>query len=247
MSINLRSNSSTSPIYPLSNQSRINMAEAGAGTGAGAGAPVVVAPVVICNENQLTGNFNPGTVAGQKIFLEKTKGLATAEQLPLSNASAPKIMEFLKMKEQLMGTVVTGVPTVYTVGAGSSPMNLIHQSPLISLDIVQRGAHVTFGTALADGDAILAQPCISVALDPENNNADEAKLYNRLHVNVVVEIVKNFLTPNGWDYLMLQQQNVSFPDITGMKSYDGPTMLKVLLNEIDPTASVNVELHRQAI
>ena len=79
MSINLRSNSSTSPIYPLSNQSRINMAEAGAGTGAGAGAPVV-----ICNENQLTGNFNPGKVAGQKIFLEKTKGLATAEKFPLS-------------------------------------------------------------------------------------------------------------------------------------------------------------------
>ena len=54
--------------------------------------------VVIRNENPLTGNFNPGTVAGQKIFLEKTKGLATAGQFPLSNASATKIMEFLKMK-----------------------------------------------------------------------------------------------------------------------------------------------------
>ena len=112
MSIKLCSNSSAPPIYPLPNQPRINMTAAGAG----AGAPAVATPVVIWNENPLTGNFNPGTVAGQKIFLEKTKGLATAEQLPLSNASAPKIMEFLKMKEQLMGTVVTGVPTVYTLG-----------------------------------------------------------------------------------------------------------------------------------
>ena len=32
-----------------------------------------------------------------------------------------------------------------------------------------------------------------------------------------------------------------------MKIYDGPTMLKFLLDEIDPTASVNVELHFQAI
>ena len=32
-----------------------------------------------------------------------------------------------------------------------------------------------------------------------------------------------------------------------MKSYDGPTMLKVLIEDIDPTASVNVELHRQAV
>ena len=48
-----------------------------AAAGAGVGAPAVTAPVVIWNENLLTGNFNPGTVAGQKIFLEKTKGMAT--------------------------------------------------------------------------------------------------------------------------------------------------------------------------
>ena len=127
---NLRRNSSAPPLFPLLDYSSINMAAAGAG-----------APVVIWNENPLTGNFNPGTVAGQKIFLERTKGLATAGQLPLSNASATKIMEFFKMKEQLMGTVVTGVPNVYTDVVGSSPMNLIHQIPSIPLDIVQRGAH----------------------------------------------------------------------------------------------------------
>ena len=119
------------PIYPLPNQPRINMAAAG--SGAGAGAPAVAVPLVIWNENPLKVNFKPGAVAGQKIFLEKTKDLATAEYLPLSNASAPKIMGFLKMKEQLMGTVITGVPTVYTVGAGISPMNPIHQSPSISI------------------------------------------------------------------------------------------------------------------
>ena len=71
---------------------------AAAGVGVGVGAPAVAAPVVIWNDNPLTGNFNSGTVAGQKIFLEKTKDLVTAEQLPLSNASAPNIMEFLEMK-----------------------------------------------------------------------------------------------------------------------------------------------------
>ena len=39
---------------------------------------------------------------------------------------------------------------------------------------------------------------------------------------------------------MLQQHKFDFTDITGMESYDGPTMLKVLLEDIDPTASVNV-------
>ena len=49
---------------------------------AGAVAPEAAAPIVIWNENPLTGNFNLGTVAGQKIFLENTKGLATVVQLP---------------------------------------------------------------------------------------------------------------------------------------------------------------------
>ena len=76
MSRNLRRNSSAPPLFPLLYQSSIKMAAAGAG------APAFAAPVVIWNENPLTGNFNPGTVAGQKIFLEKTKGMATAGQLP---------------------------------------------------------------------------------------------------------------------------------------------------------------------
>ena len=128
-----------------------------------------------------------------------------------------------------MGTVVTGVPIVYTAGVGISLMNLIHQSPSIPLEIVQRGAHAHFGNALAYGDTIPEQPWMSVALDPANNNADEARFYTGAHANFVVEIVKNFLTPNGWDDLMLQQHRFAFTDITGMKSYDGPTLLKVLL------------------
>ena len=86
MSRNLLRNSSAPPLFPLLDQPSINM------TSVGAGSPAVAAPVVIWNENPLTGNFNPGTVAGQKIFLEKTKGLATAGKLPLSNVSATKIM-----------------------------------------------------------------------------------------------------------------------------------------------------------
>ena len=66
-------------------------------------------------------------------------------------------------------------------------------------------------------------------MDPANNNADEARFYTRVHTNFVVEIVKNFLTPNGWDDLMLQQHKFAFTNITGMKSYDGPTLLKFLL------------------
>ena len=63
----------------------------------------------------------------------------------------------------------------------------------------------------------------------------------------MVEIVKNFLTPNGWDDLMLQEHKFAFTDITGMKSYDGPTLFKFFLEEFIPRPSLNMELHRYAI
>ena len=155
--------------------------------------------------------------------------MATAEQLPLSNASAPNIMEILKMKEHLMRTVTPGVPTVYTAGVGISPMNLINETPSISFEIVQLGAHACFGTALVHGNAFPVQPWILVVLDPAKNNMYKSKFYTRIHANFVVEIVKNFLTPNGWDDLMLQQHKFAFTDTTGMKSYDGLKILRVLL------------------
>ena len=46
---------------------------------------------------------------------------------------------------------------------------------------------------------------------------------------------------------MLSKDKFTFHASSGTKKYGGPTMLKVLLEEIDPTSSVNIELHRQAI
>ena len=54
MSRNLYSNSSAPPPFPLLKQPSINMAVAGAGE------PEVAAPVVIWNENPLTGNLTLG-------------------------------------------------------------------------------------------------------------------------------------------------------------------------------------------
>ena len=66
--------------------------------------------------------------------MEKTKGLDTDKQLALTNSNAQKIMEILKVKEQVMGSVVTFIPTTYNGGTGTDHKNLIHQSPSISLE-----------------------------------------------------------------------------------------------------------------
>ena len=130
------------------------MSNAGNNAAPPGGAGNVTAPVVVWTDNPFTSNFNPGTAVGQKIFLEKTKGLAAGDRLPLTRASSTAIMDFLKVKEQLMRTVVTAIPTTYAGGVAGSRMNLIHQSPSILLDMTQRAAHQRFGTALGEHDPI---------------------------------------------------------------------------------------------
>ena len=70
----LRSNSTAPAIFPIRNQETARMAGVAAG-GAAALVPPAPARIEVWTENPLTGNFNPGTTSGQKIFLEKTKGL----------------------------------------------------------------------------------------------------------------------------------------------------------------------------
>ncbi len=239
----LRSNSTAPPIFPLGTAQ--TMADDPA-TGGGAPAPPVP-PVEVWTENPLTGNFNPGTTSGQKIFLEKTKGLAPDKRLALTNSNAQQIMEILKVKEQVMGSVITFVPTAYAAGTGIGHKNLISQSPSISLEACQRAAFIRFATQLGDNDPIPDQPWTTAQLDPGANIGDKAKFYDRVNGNVVVELLKNIFTPGGFEDLMLQSEKFTFTNTAGVKSYDGPTMLKVALEEIDPTASVNIEMHRQSI
>ena len=205
------------------------------------------APSVIWSENPLPGDFNPGTPSGQKIFLEKVKGPPEDKRVPLMNSRSAEIMAHLKVKEQVMGKVITHIPTTYTGGIAGDFINLVHQSPSITMERVQREAHRRFGTVIDEADPIPALPWIARDLTPATVDDDKKTFYSRVHGNVVAEVLKNLLTPAGWDDLMLQKSKFTFTTTDGNESHDGPTMLKVLLEEIDPTSSVNIELHRQAI
>ena len=109
--------------------------------------------------------------------------------MALTNSNAQKIMEILKVKEQVMGSVITFVPTAYSGGIGIDHKNLISQSPSISLEACQRAAFVRFAAPLGDNDPIPDQPWTTAQLDPGASNDDKAKFYDRVNGNVVVELL----------------------------------------------------------
>ena len=86
----LRLNHNAPEIYPIPNCPIIPRA------------PRIQIPVIMTeyNETPLHADFNPGTVAGQKIFLEKTRGLPGDKRLNLTASNAIKIMEPYSSRKQ---------------------------------------------------------------------------------------------------------------------------------------------------
>ena len=168
-------------------------------------AAAIMVPVEQGKDNLLIGNFNPGNAVGQKIFLDKTKGLPADQRLTLTRENAQNIIAQFKVNEQLIGALVTGIPREYdAAGAVNARMNLIHQCPTIGLEMVQRAAFGHFGTDIAPNDPIPDQPWTTAILDPANIDGDKNTFYDQVNTNVVMEIIKNTLTPGASDDLMLQ-------------------------------------------
>ena len=64
-------------------------------------------------ENSFRSNFNPGTTVGQRIFIEKTKGLSDEKHVELTMTNSKHIMEYFCAKEGHMGATITSVPTTF--------------------------------------------------------------------------------------------------------------------------------------
>lgn len=209
-------------------------------------APVIMAATIEWKTDPFQGKFNPGTKSGQAIFLEKTKGLAEKDRLELSKSNSAEIHKFFRSKEGQMGEVITKVPTEYANdGTVIKSANLLSQYHLLTLDDVQRAAHNRFNTPIASGDPI-PDPAISPFkardLDPATKNDDKRDFYLQVDSAVVAKLCENCLSTSGYNDLMLNKDKFSFTDsTTGQVKYDGPTMVFLIYQTIDPNTTVGLD------
>ena len=88
--------------------------------------------------NHFCGDFNPGTKQGHSIFVEKTKGLATADRLDLSKKYATDLHKYYRAREDIMGNCVRKVPSGYhNDGTVTESFNLLTQYQQLTLEHCQ--------------------------------------------------------------------------------------------------------------
>ena len=238
----LRSNSSPSEIWPIDvqlNASATNEAEDPPEI------TIMAAPAAIeWKTDPCHGNFTPGTKLGQSIFQEKTKGLPENSRLELSKSNSSSIHKFFRSKEGQMGAVVSKVPFEYE-GDGVTvrkTANLLSQYHQLSLENLQRSAHAYFNTTLAVGTAIPEAPFTARTLTPATSKPDKVDFYHQVDSAVVAKLCENCLSTSGYNDLMLQKDKFSFVDsTTGQVKYDGPTMIYLIYQTIDPNIFVGLD------
>ena len=225
----LRSNSNAPNIWPINQINLNNMA-----------AP---APTTEWKMNLLHGNFNPGTRRRQQIFLEKTKGLADGTQFDLTKDNSAGIHQFFKARAASLGScILIHIAFDATGMATSKATNLITQHSKISLEHIQHEAIKRFSAAVTAPTALPAPPFTVCAIDPSAHDPDKVTLYDRVNASVLVKFIENVLSTLGFQDLLLQHDAFTFTDATsGEVHFDGPTMLKLILTQIDPDMIVGMD------
>ena len=218
----------------------------GAGLG---GAGPAKAPEQWC-ENPMYGDFNPGNSHGRDIFSKKTKGLADDKKFEVSTKDAGAIRKYLIGKQSSLGKVVTRIPVAFDhAGSPIRFSNLIHQHQSVSFERLQRLAHARFATELTENQPVPVGPWTSRVLDPANDPADKITFYDRVHSNVVTELLKNILTSTGFSKVIQgKKDEITFTcPATGNEKIDGPCLLYLLFDRVDPSLVVSMESLREQI
>ena len=213
------------------------------------GGSSTTAPAETWTENPNLGDFNPGTASGTKIFNSKIKSVDTKDRLSLSKSDAPKFKTLLMAKSAQFGPIITAIPSSFANdGTVLQTSNLITSYSNLSLEEMQRNAHSYFSTAVDRADPIPTAPFIARELKPATVDDDKKAFYKRVNSQVVAEWLHNTLNDEGYSDILRQQELFSFVDsATGIVKFDGPTMLKIVLDTIDPSVVVGVEVHRKRL
>ena len=222
-----------------------------------AGAPAAPAAATTTTEeewttNPYTRNFNPGTTAGNKIFIEKSKGPADGSRIGDTIDQSKTLIDFVKQKASSFGPCVTHLPIEFDAAGNPTKFaNIIDQYQAIPLSAVIRAAHKRYGTPLSQADPIPAATNNALwtqrDIDPKTQVTDRDTFYDRVNGSVVAVCLTNTLTPGALANLQLSKHEFTFVDSDGNMHQDGPVMLHKLLCKVDPATSVSIENHRLAI
>ena len=198
--------------------------------------------------NPYQGDILPGTAAGAKLFVAATRGIVEeSKRLQLSLDNALEIKEHCMKASHLYGwDTMVNIPHSYQGdGAPRNIINMLTNPEDTTLEMVRVQAAVTWNRV--DFVNSLVQSNMVVDIDPTFNRLDRITFQRRVRSEMMSVWIDNTFSEASLSTFRLGSDNYSWTDNNGRVMEDGPTKLKLILDDMEAAKIVGADAFRQKI
>ena len=184
------------------------------------------------------GDINPGETNGQKLFTLATAERSKDSKIVISQENAATVMNLLRQDSNSFGwSILTGCIS----NPAGTMLSILENSHLLTLDLVKKQAARTFSDLSFDINLDVPSPMVTSLIDPASGDASHLSMfYRRSRSRMIAKRLQNSLTATSWTTLFSKRKHFTWTAANGTVSYDGPTMLFIIVSGINPSTQVGV-------
>ena len=187
--------------------------------------------------NPFRGDINPGNADGLHLFLKAIEPLDEEDRYELDSESAKPLMDHLLQVSKRFGwSKLTDRINVGTTTDQDLKSILVNGSIVKTEDVV-RQAWEYFGNgspdAIPDGKTIKD-------IDPANKASHRPLFFKRVKSEMISKYLEGCLSKSALKQLSLRKDEYTWTDSSRENIVDGPTMLKVVVDTVNPSTRVGV-------
>ena len=186
--------------------------------------------------NPFSANINPATQTGLKLYQAATEEREDSELLSLKIADAKQFMDAMKSDAAKFGwNKLTS-----TIEVGGDKYDILKDFRHLSVEKVRVAMNWVYEDRDAPSPVVPVGDLVMYDIDPANENQDRPVFYARVRANIIGLRLLGSLNKSSRASLKLRENMYLWKTTEGEVFYDGPTMLQICIEKINPNTRVGV-------
>ena len=191
--------------------------------------------------NPYQANINPSTSTGLKMYQ-----IATAKRDALLNPRIKTKKDFLDAMTSDSVSFGWG-KFVNKIRVGAQEFSILSDVQKLDVEKVRGFTSQFLYARLSTAAPPSNHNRVMYDIDPENNDGDKEIFYARVRMNMIGERIWNSLNQVSQTNLHVHSKKYTWKDSDGAQLYDGPTMLQILVQTINPSTMVGISTLKDKI
>ena len=186
------------------------------------------------------GDINPGTTAGQKLYTLATADRKKEELLSISQENVSTIMSAFRHDSNSFGwgCLINDIKADDNV----TKLKILEDFGKCTLTLVKAQAAKTWHDYTATTTTPFPTDMVQSTIDPADSSKpnDKRAFFRRVRSKMIAKRIENSISTVSWKTLFSKRKHFTWTHTNGNASYDGPTMLQILVSGINPSTRVGV-------